>query len=98
MTTDDTSPKKVRQLVVRRLSGMLDGLQRAGRQPNRREAYYICQAMEHLQADRLSESEEAVDSAARVSPLPRDLALRPESNRPPTILELRRALDKLTAG
>jgi hypothetical protein len=75
---------------------MLKGLERAGRQPNRREAYYMCQAMEHLEADRLPESEEAVLRAARVSPLPADLARKTESNRPPTLVQLRQALDRLT--
>ncbi len=95
MATDDTSPRKVRQLVVRRLRGMLNGLERAGRQPNRREAYYICQAMEHLQADRLSESEQAMSSALRISPLPPELVGKTESNRPPNLVQLRQALDNL---
>ena len=95
MSTDDDSPKQVRQLVVVRLRGILRGLERAGRQPNRREAYYMCRAMEHLLADRLSESEEAVSNAKRISPLPPDLALKPEGNRPPTVQQLRQALDKL---
>jgi hypothetical protein len=97
MKIDDTSPNRVRQLVVRRLRGMLNGLERSNRQPNRREAYYMCQAMEHLEGDRLSESEEAVLHAVRISPLPPDLAGKTESNRPPTLIQLRQALDKLTA-
>lgn len=95
MATEDNFPNQVRQLVVRRLRGVLNGLERARRQPNRREAYYVCQAMEHLQADRLPESEEAVSNAQRVRPLPPDLAARPEGNRPPTVQQLRQALDKL---
>lgn len=97
MKIDDISPNGVRQLVVRRLRGMLNGLERARRQPNRREAYYMCQAMAHLQADKLSESEEAVLSAERISPLPTDVAGKTEGNRPPTLVQLRQALDNLTA-
>jgi hypothetical protein len=52
--------------------------------------------MEHLEAERLSDSEEAVLRAAHVSPLPPDLAKKTESNRPPTIVQLRQALDRLT--
>jgi len=96
MVTDDGS--QARQLVVKRLRGALAGLERAGRQPNRREAYYFCQAMEHLQADRLPESEEALSNAQHVRPLPPDLAAKPEGNRPPTVQQLRRALDKLAAA
>lgn len=96
MAIDEGSPKKVRQLVVSRLQAMLRGLERARRQPNRREAYYMCQAIEHLEADRLSESEEAVLRAAHMSPLPADQAKKTESNRPSTIIQLRQALDRLT--
>jgi hypothetical protein len=95
MTTEHDSPNQVRQLVVRRLRGMLNGLDRAGRQPNRREAYYVCQSLEHLQADRLSQSEAAMLNAQRRSPLPLDLASSPASNKPPILQELRQALDKL---
>ena len=85
----------VRQLVVRRLRGMLNGLDRVGRQPNRRETYYICQAMEHLQAGRLEENENSVRRAARLDPVPPDAAMHVGYNETPTVEEQHVALERM---
>lgn len=83
--------------VARRIQRFLAGLERARRQPNRREAYYICTAMEHLQAGRVAESEEALRSAERLNPVPPDIAAQLSFNETPTVEELRIAVDSLLA-
>src|SRR5215471_10941460 len=81
--------------VVRRIQRFLAGLERARRQPNRREAYHICMAMEHLHAGRLKESEDALHKADRVDPVPSDIATQAAYNETPTVEQLQIALDKL---
>ena len=81
--------------VVRRIQRFLAGLERARRQPNRREAYHICTAMEHLQAGRLEESEDALRKADRVDPVPPDIAAQAAYNETPSVEQLRIALDRL---
>ena len=65
---------EIARSVVRRIRRFLSGLEGARRQPNRREAYYICMAMEHLRASRLSECGESLRKANRVNPVPPDIA------------------------
>src|SRR5262245_15815663 len=81
--------------VVRRMQRFLAGLERARRQPNRREAYHICKAMEHLQAGRLEDSEDCLRKAARLDPLPADIAVQPSYNDTPTVEQLQAALGRL---
>jgi hypothetical protein len=81
--------------VVRRIQRFLAGLERARRQPNRREAYHICMAMEHLQAGRIEESEDSLRKADRVDPVPPDVAAQAAYNETPTVEQLRIALDRL---
>jgi len=81
--------------VVRRIQRFLAGLERARRQPNRREAYHICMAMEHLQAGRLAESEDSLRRVDRLDPVPPDIAAQTGYNDPPTVEQLQIALDRL---
>ena len=81
--------------VVRRIRRFLAGIEHARRQPNRREAYHICMAMEHLQAGRLSESQDSLRKADRVDPIPPDIAARTSYNETPTVEQLQIALDRL---
>src|SRR5215831_9887462 len=82
--------------IVHRLQRMLQGLERAHRNPNRREAYHISSAIEHVHAGRLTQSEEAIRRAERVDPLPLDIAAQTILNEPPTVTQLRAALDQIT--
>ena len=84
--------------ILQRVRRTLVGIERARRQPNRREAYYICMAMEHLHAGRLSESEEALRNAERIAPIPPDIAARISANDVPTVEQLRTALDRLASS
>ena len=83
--------------VLQRIDRLLAGLERARRQPNRREAYYLCTAIEHLQAGRWAEADEATLKAERLAPVPPTVAAQLELNRPPTLTELRSAI-KQVAG
>jgi hypothetical protein len=82
-------------LIVQRLRRMLQGIERAQRNPNRREAYHLGVAIEHVDAGELSESEEAIRSAERVDPIPPEIAAQPGLNQPPTVAQLRAALDQV---
>ena len=71
---------------------MLAGIERAGRNPNRRETFHIAAAIEHLRSARLAESEEALRKADRVEPIPADVAAQTAFNEVPTVAQLRMAL------
>jgi hypothetical protein len=80
--------------LEQRLQRMLAGIERAGRNPNRREAYHIGVAIEHLRSGRLAESEEALGKAARVEPIPPDVGAQTAFNEVPTVAQLRMALKR----
>jgi hypothetical protein len=89
---------EIARSISQRIRRFLAGLERARRQPNRREAYHICMAMEHLHAGRLSESEEALCKAERVDPVPADSVTQLPFNELPTVERLRTALDRISAN
>lgn len=95
MSADSTL--EIARRIAQRIRRFLAGLERARRQPNRREAYHICVAIEHLHAGRLSESEEALRKAERVDPVPPDSTTQMPFSEPPTVERLRTALDRLSA-
>jgi hypothetical protein len=78
--------------IVQRLHRMLQGIERARRNPNRREAYHLSVAIEHVDAGEFPESEQAIRSAERVDPIPPEIATQPTLNKPPTVAQLRAAL------
>ncbi len=84
-------------IIARRIQLFLDGLQRARRQPNRREAYHICRAMEHLRAGQLRESEQSLQSADRRDPIPTKIANDLAYNETPAVQQLQVALDSIEA-
>jgi hypothetical protein len=81
--------------IVQRLHRMLQGIERARRNPNRREAYHLGMAIEHVHAGAFPESEQAIQSAERVDPIPPEIAAQPGLNQPPTVAQLRAALDQV---
>jgi hypothetical protein len=82
--------------LVQRLHRILQGIERAQRNPNRREAYHIGMAIEHVHAGRLAEGEEATRRAERVDPIPAEIAARTFLNEPPAVAQLRAALGQAT--
>jgi hypothetical protein len=95
--TSSGSNLEIARSISQRIRRFLAGLERVRRQPNRREAYHICVAIEHLDAGRLSESEEALRKAERVDPVPPDSATQLSFSETPTVGQLRTALDRSSA-
>ena len=93
MTSDPRPPDPA--AVARRIERLLAGLQRARRQPNRREAYHLQNALEHLKKGEFVEAEAALLSAERAAPLPGHVAHLLATNRPVTTKELNEQLDRI---
>ena len=87
--TDDAPRAAARGKITQRISRFLGGLERARRQPNRREAYHLRHALERLSAEEYAESEEALLQAERSAPLPEHVANLLATNETVTISQLR---------
>lgn len=85
----------VRAQITQRFTRLLSGLERARRQPNRREAYHLRDALERLQAQDYAESEEALLRAERSAPLPGHVANLLATNESVTIGQLRDELQRI---
>jgi hypothetical protein len=85
----------VRAQITQRFTRLLSGLERARRQPNRREAYHLRYALERLQAQEYAESEEALLRAERSAPLPGHVANLLATNESVTIGQLRDELQRI---
>jgi len=96
--TDDAADDDARAQLALRFTRFLGGLERARRQPNRREAYHLRHALERLQADAYAESEEALLKAERSAPLPSHVANLLATNETVTIVQLRDELRRISSG
>ena len=83
--------------VAQRIGRFLRGLERARRQPNRREAYHLRLALEHLRAAQYADSDEAMKNAERCAPLPAQVASLITTNEPVTVIQLQKQLDEALA-
>ena len=92
------SDPTARRNLIQRIDRYLIGLARARRQPNRRESYHVRDALEHLQADRPGDGEEAILKAERAAPLPPHVASMLATNKPTTLEELRVQLQRIMGG
>jgi hypothetical protein len=81
--------------VAQRIGRFLRGLERARRQPNRREAYHLQVALEGLRTKQLSDSEAAMENAERCAPLPAHVASLVTTNNPLTVAQLQQKLDEI---
>lgn len=88
----------VRANITLRFTRLLSGLERARRQPNRREAYHLRDALERLQAREYAESEEALLRAEHSAPLPGHVANLLATNESVTIGQLRDELQRIVEG
>lgn len=95
--TDDAADDERAKLTIR-FNRFLGGLERARRQPNRREAYHLRHAMERLQAEAYAESGEALLKAERSAPLPGHVANLLATNEAVTIGQLRDELRRISPG
>lgn len=91
---DDTPHRDVAQRIGR----FLRGLERARRQPNRREAYHLRLALEHLLAAQYADSDEAMKNAERCAPLPAQVASLITTNDPVTVVQLQKQLEEVLAA
>jgi hypothetical protein len=78
--------------VAQRIAKFLAGLERANRQPNRREAYHLREALEMIENERYAEAEAAVIRAEQVAPLPVHVARLVETNIVLGIAQMREAV------
>jgi len=83
--------------VAQRISRFLRGLERARRQPNRREAYHLRVALEQLRAAQYADSDAAMTNAERCAPLPAQVASLIATNEPVTVVQLQKQLDEALA-
>jgi hypothetical protein len=81
--------------IARRITRFLGGLERARRQPNRREAYHLRDALERMEAQDYSQSEDAVLRAEHSAPLPGHVANLLTTNESVTVRQLRDELDRI---
>jgi hypothetical protein len=87
-----------RHALAQRIDRFVKGLERAKRAPNRRESYHVIAALRCLGDGQYEIGQAAMGNAERVAPLPPEAAIRPESDQPVTVSELRAALDTVLAG
>jgi hypothetical protein len=84
-----------RRRVAQRIDRFLRGLQRARRQPNRREGYHLRDALEHLAGGQVEACEASVLRAERMEPLPASVAALLATNETITVAELASQLDRI---
>ena len=95
MVEDSDASTPERGHVALRITRFLAGLERARRQPNRREAYHLRDALQHMEAQEYTESEDAVLRAERSAPLPGHVANLLATNESVTVRQLRDELDRI---
>lgn len=84
--------------VAQRIGRFLRGLERARRQPNRREAYHLRLALEHLRSSQFADSDEAMKNAERCAPLPAQVASLVTTNETLTVVQLQSQLEEVLSG
>jgi len=95
MTESPAAGADGRNTIARRITRFLAGLERARRQPNRREGYHLRDALEHMEAQQYAQSEEAIQKAERSAPLPQHVANLLTTNESVTVRQLRDELDRI---
>jgi hypothetical protein len=73
MDRDHEAPDTLRRLAFR-IALLLQGWERHGRDPNRREAFHVMEALGALRSGRYEDGEAAVQRAALVRPIPQETA------------------------
>jgi hypothetical protein len=95
MTLNPTARATVRRNVVDRLNRFLNGLEGARRQPNRRELFWLRQALVSLDNADYPEGEDTMDKAERALPIPEHAANDLSTNADVTLEQLRAQLDQI---
>jgi hypothetical protein len=95
MTLNPVARATARRNVADRFDRFLNGLQQAQRQPNRRELYWLRQALVSLQEADYPSGEDGIDKAERLLAIPEHAANDPDINTGATVDELREQLDRI---
>lgn len=91
----DYTALTARRALVHRIHRFVRALEKVQRPPNRREVYYLTQALQCLNEGTYEDGEAAMLDAERRAPLPPDVSTSPQSNHVVTAQEIRDALEAL---
>ncbi|CAN5895884.1 hypothetical protein BH11PSE3_BH11PSE3_15920 [soil metagenome] len=81
-----------RRALIQRIDRFLKVLERVRRQPNRREAYHLVEAIQSLRAQAHEQGEQAMTRAEKLTPLPAEVAGQPGPHEALTVADLRAGL------
>ena len=95
MTLNPTARATARRNVADRFDRFLNGLRQAQRQPNRRELFWLQQALVSLQEGDYPSGEDAIDKAERTVAVPGHAANNLSTNAGTTCDELRDQLGQI---
>jgi hypothetical protein len=94
MTLNATARATARRNVAERFDRFLNQLQRARRQADQRELFWLRDALESLDKAEYPAGEDAMDKAERALPIPEHAANDPSTNAGETVEHLRAQLDQ----
>jgi hypothetical protein len=95
MTLNPTARATARRNVAERIDRFLDGLRRARRAPNRRELFWLRDALANLEQGQYPAGEDAMDKAERTLPIPEHAANDLRTNASASVEQLRAQLDQI---
>ena len=95
MTMNPTARATARRNITERIDRFLDGLDHAGRLPNRRELFWLRAALANLKEGQYSAGEDAMDKAERALRIPEHAANDLNTNAGVTVEQLRAQLDAI---
>jgi hypothetical protein len=98
MNDESPIPEAARHALALRIDRFLRGLERARRQPNRRESYHVVEALDLLKQARYADGDAAMTRAERVAPLPDAAARQFGQHEPVSIAQLSGTLDAIMHG
>ncbi|MFZ5784627.1 MAG: hypothetical protein ACOY4R_30905 [Pseudomonadota bacterium] len=91
-------PQEAPRQLAQRIERFVAALERARRQPNRREAYHVLVALEHFEAGDFSAGEQAMVDAEQLAPLPAPVVAMTGIHDRMTTQQLRERLAGVAAG
>ena len=95
MTLNPIARATARRNVADRIDRFLNGLEVVRRLPNRRELFWLRDALANLEEGQYPTGEEAMDKAERALPIPEHAANDPNTNAGATVEQLRADLDRI---
>jgi hypothetical protein len=94
MILNSAARATARRNVADRIDRFVKGLERTGRQPNRRELFWLRDALVNLQEGQYPAGEDAMDKAERALVIPEHAANDLSTNAGVTVEQLRAQLDR----